>query len=70
MNYGQKGIEKHKKELKSRSRRTRKKLALTILKSIFVGVLVITAVTFGAVGLYISNLIAACPDVSMASWQS
>lgn len=64
MNYGQKGIDNHKKELKNRSKRTRKKLALTIVKSVFVGILLVTAVTFGAVGLYISHLIAECPDAS------
>ncbi len=64
MNYGKKGIENHKKEIKSRSSRTRKKLILTIFKTIFVGILLIVAVTFGAVGIYVSNLIAACPDIS------
>ena len=64
MNYGKKGIENHKKELKNRSKRTRKKLVLTIIKSVFVGILLVTAITFGAVGLYISHLIAECPDAS------
>lgn len=64
MDYGKKSVKKHKRELNNRSRKTRKKLWITILKSVFVGFLVVFAVAFGVVGLYVGNLISECPDIS------
>ena len=64
MNYGKKKVKQESDKLASKRTKQANRHAITMLKAALVVVLCVIAIGILAVGLYASNLIKRCPDIS------